>query len=71
MYYTLGQRQGLNIGGVKNKPELPWYVYDKSIELNEVYVCQGEFNDLLMSSGLMMENMKYYLKHIAVNGQKK
>ncbi len=59
LLFTQGQRQGLNIGGVKNKPELPWYVYDKSIELNEVYVCQGEFNDLLMSSGLMMENMKW------------
>ena len=57
--FTQGQRQGLNVGGVKNKPELPWYVYDKNIELNEIYVCQGEFNNLLMSSGLMMEEMKW------------
>ena len=59
LLFTQGQRQGLNVGGVKNKPELPWYVYDKSIELNEVYVCQGEFNDLLMSDGLLMEEMKW------------
>ena len=59
LLFTQGQRQGLNVGGVKNKPELPWYVYDKSIELNEVYVCQGEFNELLMSSGLIMESMKW------------
>ena len=32
---------------------------DKSIELNEVYVCQGEFNELLMSNGLLMEEMKW------------
>tara|TARA_B100000287_G_C20667296_1_gene792132 strand:- start:998 stop:2089 length:1092 start_codon:yes stop_codon:yes gene_type:complete len=57
--YTQGQRQGLNVGGVKDKAELPWYVYDKNIDLNEVYVCQGEFNDLLMSHGLIMENMKW------------
>ena len=57
--FTQGQRQGLNVGGVKNKPELPWYVYDKNIELNEIYVCQGEFNNLLMSSGLIMEEMKW------------
>ena len=57
--FTQGQRQGLNVGGVKNKPELPWYVYDKNIELNEIYVCQGEFNNLLMSSGLIMEKMKW------------
>ena len=59
LLFTQGQRQGLNVGGVKDKPELPWYVYDKNIELNEVYVCQGEFNDLLMSSGLIMEEMKW------------
>jgi tRNA-specific 2-thiouridylase len=59
LLFTQGQRQGLNVGGVKNKPELPWYVYDKSIELNEVYVCQGEFNELLMSNGLLMEEMKW------------
>ena len=28
--YTKGQRHGLNIGGVKGKKELPWYVYDKN-----------------------------------------
>ena len=59
LLFTQGQRQGLNVGGVKNKPELPWYVYDKNIELNEIYVCQGEFNNLLMSAGLMMEDMKW------------
>ena len=37
LLFTQGQRQGLNVGGVKDKSELPWYVYDKSIELNEVY----------------------------------
>jgi|TARA_B110000438_G_scaffold296917_1_gene342385 tRNA-specific 2-thiouridylase len=59
LLFTQGQRQGLNVGGVKNKSELPWYVYDKSIELNEVYVCQGGSNPLLMSSGLIMESMKW------------
>ena len=59
LLFTQGQRQGLNVGGVKDKPELPWYVYDKSIELNEVYVCQGEFNNFLMSDGLLMEEMKW------------
>ena len=44
---------------MRDKPELPWYVFDKNIELNEVYVCQGEFNDLLMSQGLIMEEMNW------------
>lgn len=25
MYYTIGQRQGLGIGGVKDRPEVPWF----------------------------------------------
>ena len=64
LLFTQGQRQGLNVGGVKDRPELPWYVYDKSIELNEVYVCQGEFNDLLLSDGLLMEEMKWINKSV-------
>ena len=32
MFYTIGQRQGLGIGGVKNYPENPWYVIDKDIK---------------------------------------
>ncbi len=63
LLYTQGQRQGLNIGGIKNYSEMPWYVYDKNIQLNEVYVCQGEFNDLLMSSGLYMESMNWINKN--------
>ena len=64
LLFTQGQRQGLNVGGIKDKPELPWYVYDKSIKLNEVYVCQGEFNNLLMSDGLLMEEMKWINKEM-------
>ena len=30
MYYTLGQRQGLHIGGRNDRPELPWYVVAKA-----------------------------------------
>ena len=67
LLFTQGQRQGLNIGGVKDKPELPWYVYDKSIKLNEVYVCQGEFNNLLMSDGLLMEEMKWINKEMKLD----
>ena len=67
LLFTQGQRQGLNVGGVKDKPELPWYVYDKSIKLNEVYVCQGEFNNLLMSNGLLMEEMKWINKEMKLD----
>ena len=57
--YTQGQRQGLNIGGVKGRDELPWYVYKKDIKNNEIYVCQGVDNDLLMNNGLNLEQINW------------
>ena len=57
--YTRGQRQGLKIGGIKGKDDLPWYVYDKDIVKNEVYVCQGVDNKLLFSKGLKCEAISF------------
>ncbi|HTN29914.1 MAG TPA: tRNA 2-thiouridine(34) synthase MnmA, partial [Pseudomonas sp.] len=42
MYHTIGQRQGLGIGGLKNASEEPWYVLDKDLERNVLVVGQGE-----------------------------
>ena len=41
MYYTLGQRKGLGIGGFKDGDEEPWYVVDKNITNNILIVAQG------------------------------
>ena len=57
--FTKGQRQGLNIGGVKGKEDLPWYVFDKDINKNEVFVCQGINNELLFSKRLECENISW------------
>ena len=57
--YTEGQRQGLNIGGVRGKDELPWYVYKKDIQNNVIYVCQGVNNKLLMNSALHLDNINF------------
>ncbi len=51
MYYTLGQRQGLGIGGRRNAAEAPWYVVDKDLEANALIVDQGN-TDRLMSWSL-------------------
>ena len=51
MYYTLGQRQGLHIGGIHGRPELPWYVVAKDLDDNALIVAQGE-HELLFSEGL-------------------
>ncbi|MDA0679866.1 MAG: tRNA 2-thiouridine(34) synthase MnmA [Proteobacteria bacterium] len=42
MYYTLGQRQGLGIGGRQDATDGPWYVVAKDIAENALVVAQGE-----------------------------
>ncbi len=42
MYYTLGQRQGLGIGGLRDAGDDPWYVVDKDLETNTLLVVQGD-----------------------------
>lgn len=41
MYYTLGQRQGLGIGGIKSAAEEPWYVVEKNLKNNILVVAQA------------------------------
>lgn len=55
MYYTLGQRQGLGIGGAGE----PWFVVDKDIEKNILYVGQGFHHPALYSKGLIAENVNW------------
>ena len=58
MYYTLGQRRGLNIGGRKNGNGERWFVIKKDLEKNILYVSQGE-DDLLFSNGLYASGMNW------------
>ena len=57
--YTIGQRQGLGIGGIKNRNELPWYVYGKDISKNEIFVCQGVDNELLYTESILLEKIHW------------
>jgi len=52
MYHTIGQRQGLGIGGLKNYDESPWYVAQKDLKRNVLLVVQGTKNPLLYSKSL-------------------
>lgn len=52
MYYTLGQRQGLGIGGRKEHTEAPWYVVGKDVEHNVLLVDQGHDHPRLFSRAL-------------------
>ncbi|TQV73538.1 tRNA 2-thiouridine(34) synthase MnmA [Exilibacterium tricleocarpae] len=52
MYHTIGQRQGLGIGGVKGASEAPWYVARKDLERNVLVVAQGSNHPLLFADRL-------------------
>ncbi|MBS3965456.1 MAG: tRNA 2-thiouridine(34) synthase MnmA [Methylomonas sp.] len=52
MYYTLGQRQGLGIGGVRDAPDEPWFVLDKDLTSNVLVVGQGHDHPLMLHNTL-------------------
>ncbi|MEM1142616.1 MAG: tRNA 2-thiouridine(34) synthase MnmA [Pseudomonadota bacterium] len=55
MYHTIGQRQGLGIGGLAARSDLPWYVAGKDLERNRLLVVQGNDHPALFSCTLCME----------------
>jgi tRNA-specific 2-thiouridylase len=57
MYYTLGQRQGLGIGGSGNGE--PWFVVEKDLDKNILYVVQGADDPRLFSEGLLASDVHW------------
>ena len=54
-FHTLGQRGGLNIGGVKGREAAPWYVVGKDVASNTLTIDQGVDTPYLMSKQLLSE----------------
>ena len=52
MYYTIGQRQGLGIGGLKNFSDAPWFAAGKDLKRNVLIAVQGQQHPLLFSEWL-------------------
>ena len=57
-YTTIGQREGIGIGGMKNTKNLPWYVYKKDLINNNLYVCQGNSNPLLFHKTILINALE-------------
>ncbi len=55
MYYTIGQRKGLGIGGMGE----PWFVVDKNLASNELMVAQGHAHPLLLKSSLIATDLNF------------
>lgn len=68
-YYTLGQRQGLLIGGVKGASEAPWYVIGKNIEKNELTVAQDQNHPALLQDTLEVTEWNW-ISHPPLPNQK-
>ena len=65
-FYTLGQRQGLGIGGIKEKgaqkgggEHQPWFVARKDMASNTLYAVQGHDHPWLQSSSLVMDDLSW------------
>jgi tRNA-specific 2-thiouridylase len=59
MYYTLGQRQGLKIGGLANAANQPWFVLEKDLATNKLIVGQGHDHPRLFAPSLIAQQLTW------------
>jgi tRNA-specific 2-thiouridylase len=59
MFHTLGQRQGLGIGGVRGFADKPWYVLHKDLDSNVLFVGQEHDHPWLMSTRLVAGQLSW------------
>jgi len=63
MYYTIGQRQGLGIGGRNDASPEPWFVADKDLDANTLIVVQGGNHPLLLKQNLFANDIHWVADH--------
>lgn len=63
MFYTLGQRQGLGIGGLKGRDATPWYVVDKNIAEQTLIVAQSHDHPKLLTHSLLCRQLHWVAGH--------
>jgi tRNA-specific 2-thiouridylase len=73
-FYTLGQRQGLGIGGLKatgaqrgGGEHAPWFVARKDLERNTLWVVQGHDHPWLQSTRLEAQDVSWCAGHAPIN----
>ena len=64
MYYTLGQRRGLGIGGIKGEEAKGWFVCKKDVKNNILYVASGSEDDHLFSDEAILTNINLFNEKI-------
>ncbi len=63
MYYTIGQRKGLGLGGLKNYENKPWFVIGKDLKKNILLVGQGINHPDLFSDKAIIEDVNWIPKN--------
>lgn len=59
-YYTIGQRRGLGIGGLKGQLDNPrWYVAKKDVQTNKLYVANDEVSVYLQSTSITFSDLNF------------
>ena len=66
MYHTIGQRQGLGIGGMKDASDEPWYVLAKDLARNVLVVGQGNEHPWLFSRALQVSEI-FWVNPVALD----
>jgi tRNA-specific 2-thiouridylase len=59
LYYTLGQRHGLGIGGVQGEGESPWFICKKDVKNNILYVANGHEDEHLNSDKCLISDINW------------
>ncbi len=67
-FYTLGQRQGLGIGGDKSGDGRPWFVVQKEMSTNTLVVAQGHDHPALLSRHLSAIDASWVSGHPPAEG---
>lgn len=60
LFYTLGQRKGHGIGGVKNHPESAWYVIEKNTINNTLVLSQNPHHPCLMRTQCTLNDLHWF-----------
>ena len=60
MFYTIGQRKGLGIGGISGEEAKGWFVVNKDVKKNIPYVASGQETDYLYSDSCTVTGFKFY-----------
>ena len=75
-FYTLGQRKGIGIGGLKERgaakggaEHAPWFVARKDMASNTLYVVQGHDHPWLLADGLAADDMSWVAGHPPAPGR--